>query len=203
MDFLLNPNVAYLLLVAASLLAVFAVITPGTGIFEVAALVALVLAGWQVYNLPINAWALAVLLLGVFPFLLAVRRTRRMVNLAISALALVVGSAFLFRGEVWWQPAVHPALVLVTSLSAGGLFWLMVTKVLDAESVVPAHDLSGLVGQIGEARTEIHEEGSAYVKGEMWTARSEEPIPVGALVRVIGREGLLLDVEMIEAPEEA
>lgn len=121
-DFFLDPNIAYLFLVAGFSLAIMAILTPGTGLFEIGALFALLLAGWGVYNLPVNYWALAVLLLGVIPFILAVRRSGRMLFLVIALLALVFGSAYLFRGEMWWQPAVNPILALVVSLLMGGFF---------------------------------------------------------------------------------
>jgi membrane-bound ClpP family serine protease len=50
MDFLLDPNVAYLFLLAGVLLGLMAVVTPGTGIFELGAFFCLVLAGYAVYN---------------------------------------------------------------------------------------------------------------------------------------------------------
>ena len=37
MDFLLDPNVAYLLLLGGLMLAMMALVTPGTGIFEIGA----------------------------------------------------------------------------------------------------------------------------------------------------------------------
>ena len=43
--------------------------------------------------------------------------------------------------------------------------------------VRPVHDLSGLIGQKGEAKTAIEEEGSVQVAGELWSARSEKPVP--------------------------
>src|SRR4030065_2623333 len=104
-ELLLNPNVAYLLLVSGFMLAILALLSPGTGLLEVGSLFVLVLAGWGIYNSEINLWALGLLLLGVFPFLLAVRKSGQMWLLAISVLALVVGSAFLFRGE-GLQPVV-------------------------------------------------------------------------------------------------
>src|SRR3972149_8430146 len=96
---LLNPNVAYLLLVGGALLAILALLNPGTGLLEVAALILLVLAGWGIYSLPINLGAFGLLLLGVLPFLFAFRRSGRMVYLGVSIAALVVGSIFLFQGE--------------------------------------------------------------------------------------------------------
>ena len=193
-DILLNPNVAYLLLVAGFTFATLSLLAPGTGLLEIGALFALLLAGWGIYNLPVNFWALGVLLLGVFPFLLAVRRSGRLTFLGISILALVVGSAFLFRGE-GWRPAVDPVLALLVSVLVTGFFWVVVQKTLEAERARPTHDLDALVGSLGEAKTEVHMEGTVQVAGELWTARSEEPIPDGARIRVIGREGLILDVK--------
>jgi membrane-bound ClpP family serine protease len=60
---------------------------------------------------------------------------------------------------------------------------------------MPSHSLEGLVGQIGEAKTRVYEEGSVQVNGELWSARSEESIPAGSAIRVIRREGFVLFVE--------
>ncbi len=194
-DFLLNPNLAYLLLVGGFSMALLAILTPGTGFLEIGAIFALLLAGWGVYNLPINYWALGVLILGVIPFIFAVRKSRRMVFLAISILALIVGSVFLFRGEIWWKPIVNPVLASVVSLLAGGFFWIVVQKTLEAGDAPLAHDLGPLIGAVGEAKSDIHHEGSVQVSGELWSAYSEKPISEGALVKVIKREGFILQVE--------
>jgi membrane-bound serine protease (ClpP class) len=183
-EFLLNPNFAYLLIVAGFLLTVFAVITPGTGIFELGALFILLFVGWQIYNIPINLWALILLGLGIVPFILALRRQREALNLGLTALAFVIGSAFIFRSDDWWRPVVHPVLAVVVSILAGGFFWLMTTKVLEARAKDVAHDLEGLIGAIGEARTAVHAEGSV-----------DKPIKVGARVKVLSREGFSLHVE--------
>jgi membrane-bound serine protease (ClpP class) len=201
-DLLLDPNVAYLFVVTGFSLAIMAVLTPGTGIFEIGALFSLLLAGWGVYNLPINYWALIVLLLGVFPFLLAVRRFGRLYYLVASVVALVIGSVYLFEGETWWLPAVDPILAFVVSALLGGFFWIVSAKTLEAELVPPSHDLGKLVGSLGEAKTDIHTHGSVQARGELWSAWSEEPIPEGALVRIIQRDGFLLKVETEEVPEE-
>lgn len=201
LDILLNPNVAYLFLVGGFLLAVLALLAPGTGVLEVGALFALILAGWAVYNVPINLWALIVLLLGVLPFILAVRRTGNLIFLVISIIAMVVGSAFLFQGQ-GLQPAVNPVLAIVVSSLTGGFFWVVTRKVLEAEQTRPSHDLEALIGRIGEAKTDIHDEGTVQVAGELWTAHSDEPISEGAHVRVLGREGFVLQVEPLEPAKE-
>lgn len=201
-DILLNPNFAYLFLTAGLTLAMFGLVTPGTGVLELGALFSLLLAGWGVYNLPVNYWALVVLLIGVIPFMLALRKTRNKIYLAISTFSLAVGSAFFFQGNTWYSLAINPALAIVTSILVGGLFWIAVSNILDAELATPSHDLGGLIGMIGEAKSDIHDEGSVQVHGELWTAQSDEFIPQFSVIRVVDRKGFVLKVEQVESPPE-
>ena len=198
MAFLLDPNFAYLMIVIGFLLTVFALLTPGTGLFEVGAFVVLGFAAWRIIELDVNIWALILLALGIVPFVLAIRGKQRTLYLALTLVAFVLGSAFLFRAEEWWRPAVNPAVAVLVSISAGGFFWLMATKILEASDAIPAFDLGGLIGAEGETRTDVHLEGSVYVGGEMWTAESDKPIPAGTRVKVKSRQGFILHVEEIK-----
>jgi membrane-bound serine protease (ClpP class) len=63
--------------------------------------------------------------------------------------------------------------------------------------------LASLIGQEGEARTEIGSEGSVYVNGELWSARSNQLLSAGTRVRVLERQGLVLTVEPVETSREA
>jgi membrane-bound serine protease (ClpP class) len=200
MDFLSNPNVVYLLLAGGLIIAVLALAAPGTGLLELGALAALLLAGFSIYiySIPINAWAVVLLLVGLVLFFVSVRKTRSWPFLMISILALVVGSAYLFSSEVWYQPGVNPILAAVVSIFSGLFFWVAARKVMEADRVPPRHEMEALIGMIGEAKSDIHAEGSVLAAGELWSARSAQPIPVGSRVRVIGREGFTLQVERVE-----
>jgi len=200
MDILLNPNVAYLFLAGGVLLALLAVLVPGSGILEIAALIGLVLAGYAALNIPINYWALVVLFLGVVVFVLSVRKAKSLLMLGVSIALLVIGSVYLFAAEPWWMPAVNPFLALAVSGLSAGFFWIAATKYLEAERKRPAHDLKSLIGQVGEARTDVFGEGSVQVAGEMWSARSRALIPNGSTVRVVERDGFILLVEQVEPP---
>lgn len=193
--FLLNPNTAYLALMMGLFLSILAILTPGTGLLEIGALFVLLLAGWEVYNLPINLWSLGLLVVSLVCFALALQKKDRYLLLGVSILAMVIGSTFLFRNESGWQPAVHPLLAGVVSISMIGFMWIAGRRVIEARLTQPAHDLASLLGAIGEAKTEIHAEGSVQVAGELWSARSQERIPSGSEIRVTGREGFILDVE--------
>ncbi len=194
MDFLLEPNIAYLILLSGVLLALLAIVTPGTGLFEIGAFFCLLLAGYAVYNLSFNWWALVILLLSIVPFFYAVQKPKREIYLGISILLLVIGSVFLFAMD-GWKPAVNPFVALVTSSLLAAFLWVVVRKTVQAAGVRPVHDLETLMGLSGEARSTIHEDGSVYVSGEMWSARSDSIIPAGSTIRVVRREGFILVVE--------
>lgn len=199
MSILLDPNVAYLLIVAGFLLTVFAIVTPGTGLFEAGAFILLGLAAWRVIELEVNIWALIVLALGLVPFIFSLRKKNRTLYLVLTLAAMVIGSAFLFRADEWWQPAVNPILAVITSILAGGLIWVMTEKMVEAENKPLSHSLATLIGAVGEARTDVNIEGSVYVHGELWTATSDTPIAAGSRIIVLNREGFILHVQ--ELPE--
>lgn len=196
MDFLLDPNVAYLVLMVGILLTLFAIVTPGTGLLEIGAFFALAMAGYavlQLYN-SFNLWAVILIVLSIVPFLLAARRPKREFLLAISLLGFALGSVFLFTGENW-IPEVNPVLATVTTILVTGFLWIAVRKAIQAAQKRPSHDLDALIGKQGDARTEVREEGSVQVNGELWSARSEHSIPAGSHIRVVKRDGFILLVE--------
>ena len=196
MDFLLEPNIAYLILLGGILLSLMAIVTPGTGLFEVGAFFCLALAGYAVYNLSFNWWAIVLLVLSVVPFIYSIQKPKRELYLGLSITLLVLGSVFLFAVD-GWKPAVNPFVALVTSGLISTFLWIVVRKTVQVDSARPTHDLELLMGLTGEARSNIYEEGSVYVAGEMWSARSNEHIPAGSSIRVVRREGFILVVEKI------
>src|SRR5688572_18876062 len=194
MDFLLDPNIAYLFLLGAVLLALLSVATPGTGLLEVGAFFCIALAGYAIYNLSFNWWALVVVALSVVPFVYALQKPKRELFLGLSILMIVVGSIFIFP-RASGQPAVNPGVAAIATLLVAGFLWIAVRKSVEASYKRPAHDLEALAGQTGEARTKVREDGSVFVSGEMWSAKSDNAIAAGSPIRVVRREGFVLVVE--------
>jgi|WetSurSiteA1Bulk_404760.scaffolds.fasta_scaffold20330_3 membrane-bound serine protease (ClpP class) len=197
MDFLIDPNIAYLALVIGFALAIMAMTAPGTGILEVLAFALLIFAGFEIANQPFNLWALILLVVGVVPFIYAVRKSGKWYYLLAATLAFIIGSVFLFSSDVWWQPVVNPILATIVSILIVGFFWIVVRKGMEALRRQPSNtkDLTKLTGV---ARTEIHHEGSVYVGGEEWSAHSKKPIAANTQVKVISKQGFILEVEEIK-----
>lgn len=201
----LLPNLLYLILVAGLWLAALSVASPGSGFYELLALLALVAAGVGASVVPMNAWALAPIALGMVVFVISIYgvtiwKVRQGMWLVLSALLLTVGSAFLFRSE-GGGPAVNPVLAFVTAIGSVSFFWVVVRSVWAAQQAEPTFDPTHVIGQLGEARTSIDPIGSAYVGGELWTVRSNDPIPQGSVVRVVKRDGLVLIVSPEGQPQ--
>lgn len=197
MEILYNPNIAYVLLVAGFVLALLAIVAPGTGMLEVGAFFLLALAGFATYQIGFNLWALIILILSLIPFVYAIRKPKREWALALSILGVIAGSLYLFPSE-GFLPAVNPILAALVSLLVAGFLWWTIRKVVTAHHARPLQDLKNLIGQIGEAKTRVQEEGSVQMDGELWSARSDKPIPAGSRVRVVSREGFVLIVTLDE-----
>jgi membrane-bound serine protease (ClpP class) len=200
MQIFLDPNVGYVLLVGGLVLAILALFAPGSGIIELGALGAIVLAGYILVSLPVNGWAIAVLVVGVLPFVLALRFThgrRSMLFLGVAIVALIVGSIFAFR-NAQGGPAVNPWLAVVISGGSAYFLWFIARKSLEAAQRTPTHNLDHLVGMIGTTHTDIRPEGSVYVDGEEWSAFSQDYIPTGTRVRVLSRKKMVLTVEKVK-----
>jgi len=196
MNFLLDPNIAYVLVVGCVLLALVAIVVPGTGMPEVTLAFCLVLTGYVVAMLGINLWALAVLALSIVPFLLSLRAGRgRLALVVLSILLLIGGSLFLFV-DARGLPAVNPLLAVLVSLASALSIWFGAERAMVAMRKAPVIDPDALVGRSGEARTAIRgQEGTVQAGGELWSARSEKLIEAGSAVRVLRREGFVLIVE--------
>jgi membrane-bound serine protease (ClpP class) len=194
MQILLNPNIAYLTSVLALLAILAAIVAPGTGLIELLALLLIGASAYMVYNIGMNLWALIILLLSVIPFFIAIRSKNSLPYLITSIVMVIGGSLFLFTGS-GLKPLVDPFLVIGVSALAGTFIWFAAKKSIQAQQAKKHHNIDDLVGQVGEARTDILQEGSILINSELWSARSQDAIPAGEHVRVVKRDGFVLVVE--------
>ncbi len=204
MNTFLSPTLAYIVLMLSIFVSLLAILSPGTGILEIGAMVSWFFTAYAVYQLGITPWALLLLFLSVVPFLISLRQTgrKRSLFLLSALLGMVTGSVFLFPNaeRSFWPPGVN--LWVASSLSTLFILgiWFAAQKIYQAVVQRPVHSLEALIGQVGETRTRVYHEGTVQLQGELWSARSQRPIPAGRKVRVIAREGFVLIVEEIAEP---
>jgi membrane-bound serine protease (ClpP class) len=204
MNIFVNANIAYILLIFGSIFVMLALVTPGTHLLEGGALLLLAAAGYEIFQLGFNVWALIVLIFALVLFTYAVygrKRPRFDWALVLSIVMLIVGSLYIFPGK-GWLPAVNPILAIVISVITAIFLWNAVRKGVQALHARPLQDLKNLIDQVGQAKTEIFEAGSVQVSGELWSARSDKPISAGSRIRVVSREGFILVVERYDQPKK-
>ena len=197
MEFLLNPDIAFIFLGAALLMTIFALLAPGSGVLEIIALVLLFAVGYSVANLPVNVWALALLSIGIVSVVMTFRRARQWYFIAGSILLLTIGLVFVYRGKVSVL-GVNPLLAVIGAAGIGGFVWIIGNNISKTFHQKPYSDLNSMAGMVGRATTDISTDGSVHVDGESWSATSDEPIPAGSQIEVIRRDGLVLKVEVVK-----
>ena len=158
MELLIDPNVAYVILVIGFVMGVLALFAPGSGVLEIGALLAMAFAGYAMAVLPINIWALILIVVSVILFIFAVRKHKHWVYLVPSIIAIIVGTIFLYRKESG-APAIDPFVATFMSIITVLFLWFITRKGVEALQLRPAQDLSALIGQIGVARSDIRQSG--------------------------------------------
>ncbi len=193
-----NPNIAYILLMLGLAGLYFELSHPGAILPGVVGAVCLILAFYAMHLLPVNyAGVLLILLSGVLFFLEIKITSYGLLGLA-GLVSLVLGSLMLFGRN---PEALRVSYqVLLPVLVTIGAFFCVVTY-LAAKAVwrKPTTGPEGLVGEKGEAITDLGPEGGqVFVHGEIWQAVSSEKIPEGSKVVVEAVEGLKLRVRRLD-----
>jgi membrane-bound serine protease (ClpP class) len=90
---------------------------------------------------------------------------------------------------------VSYSLMVPTIVFTGGFFVLIAGLAYRAYRVRPKGGTDGLMGEVGLVKEFIDPEGLVFVHGEYWQAKSGEKLEPGKKVKVVGVEGLVLQVE--------
>jgi membrane-bound serine protease (ClpP class) len=193
-----SPSVAYFLLMAGMLLIVFEFFTVGIGLAGGAGALFVVLAAFGLAVLPTRPIGLGLLVLGMVGFGVDVQTGAPRVWTGIGAVSLVAGSWLLYDG------VALPLVAAVLTLLGAALFMLAaMPSVVRARFSTPTIGRESMVGEEGEATAALHPEGMVRVREALWRARTNRATPIaeGDRVRVVGVEGLVLQVEPAGAAE--
>src|SRR5438128_5738756 len=190
---LTDPTIAALLIIVAGYGIITELSNPGLILPGVVGGIAAVLAIVSLANLPVNIAAALLMLLALLLFIADLKAPTHGFLSVGGVFALLLGMAFLINtGPIGLgvNPIVSIALAAVTL----GFFAFFIRKVLAARRQPAFVGGDSLVGALGEAREELAPEGLVFVSGALWKAKAASPIPAGTAVRVVGRDGLELQV---------
>lgn len=196
----LDPNVVYVLLVAALWAVVTAVLLPGTGLIEVIALGGIGASILLLAQLPTNWLPVILIVLGVMMFLVLPLADYRFLGVGLLGLTLqAIGGWTLFFGSTLVSPVIIGVSVIVSLV----YYRFALVPALQTQRGKPQMlEDQSLIGLRGRVQAIIDPVGTVYVSGESWTARRgddlKDAIGIGAEVIVREREGLTLYVEPIK-----
>jgi membrane-bound serine protease (ClpP class) len=196
MNLMVDSNFAFVLLAISFTMTIFALLAPGTGILEVISVILLTLVGFTLTNLPVNSWAILLLLGGIVSVILTLKRSDSKYLLAISIILLLAGMLTIFKAPRRML-AVDPLLALIVSGGMAAFIWIIGKNISQASRQHVHRNFENLIGQTGRAVTDISTDGSVYVGGENWSAVSDHPLKKGSEVVIRERNGLILKVEQV------
>ncbi len=194
---LMDPNIAFLLLVLGGLALMAEFNHPGAVIPGVTGVISILLALFALNLLPTRYAALALLLASFALFALEAKYATHGVLGIGGIICMVFGALFLVDGPIP-EMRVHLGTALAVSIPIGLIAVFLMTIVLRARRSRVTTGREGMIGEIGVARTALGPEGKVFVHGELWNATARAAIPEGTRVRVAGVDGLHLVVEPAE-----
>ncbi len=205
LGFLVNPDIAYILMVIGIFGVIFELTSPGAIAPGVAGGLALLLAFIGFGSLPTNIGGLVFIVLAVVLFIVDLKAPTHGFLTAGGVVAFVLGSILLF--PPWQAPAPSPlaglpaapvvhvsvAAIVVMTILVVGFFTFVLGKGISAQARKIAFGGESLVGSSAVSITALAPEGQVRMGGEQWSARVVQgSVAPGEKVDVVGREGLCL-----------
>jgi membrane-bound serine protease (ClpP class) len=152
-------------------------------------------------HLPVTGWALGLLFLSTFGFAVDVQAGHQGFWTGVGVVGLLAGSVKLFGGST----ALDVPLWLVALVFVGQIVFMIggMTVAVRNRFSIPTVGRDSMIGEVGEARTELNPDGVVTVRGAPWRARTGRgrPVPAGGSVRVVAVDRLVLEVEPGDAAE--
>jgi membrane-bound serine protease (ClpP class) len=204
LDTLIDPNIIVLLMSLGLLGITVEIFNPGLIFPGTIGALSLITGLFGLQVLPIS-WAGLMLMILAAGFFVADLFLPTHGALTLAGLASFVLGALMLFDPAGSAYQVSLWVVLAIAGTFVVLFAFAISKIIQARRAKPRTGTEELIGEIGVVRRALDPEGTVFVRGELWRARtSGERVPVGQAVRVeaVGDE-LLLDVSAVAEPAPA
>jgi membrane-bound serine protease (ClpP class) len=191
---LINPNLAFIFFYLGIILIIIELLHPGVSVPGILGTVLLVAAFLSFGVLPVQLGGVVLLVASAVFYLLELKHPGIGLPAVGGTICLVLGGLLLFNPA---EPDLHVSrwLLVVVPTLVVAFFAVVVQAALEARRQPPMIDVDQLYGEEGVAITDLAPRGEVRVDGERWSAEAaHDPISAGAVVRVVGRNGLKLVV---------
>ncbi len=194
-----NPNVAYILMLAGLYGLLLEFYNPGVGLPGVVGGISLLIALYAFQLLPISYAGLGLILLGIGLMVAEAMSPSFGIFGLGGAVSFAIGSVMLMDTEL---PAFQIALPVIAGFTAvtGGLCIFVLAMALRSRKSAVVSGTGMLIGSPAIAIESFSHSGKVKLKGEIWNARSDQPVEEGETVTIIAVHGLSLEVGKVDSP---
>ncbi len=200
LGWLVDPNIALLLLVGGALLIYLEFNTPGTIVPGSLGTLMVLLAIFGLNLLPIRYTAVLLLVAAMVLLILEAKFGGHGALAIAGIVCLTFGTLTLVAAPVP-EMGVSPWVAVAVSAGFGGITVFLVRLAVRARRMKARLGADALVGSAASAMEPLMPEGRVLVEGEIWRAVASEPVAAGAQLRVVGHEQFLLRVEPAEGSQ--
>jgi membrane-bound serine protease (ClpP class) len=214
LGYIVNPDLAYILLVLGILGVIFELTSPGAIAPGVVGALALLISCLSFGSLPTNVGGLLFIVLAVVLFIVDIKAPTHGILTAGGVVAFVLGSLLLFppwggaraagaggvggaqgAGTFAVSFSISPFLIAAMTILVVAFFVFVLAKGIGAQARKVTFGVETLAGSHAVALSDIGTDGFVRMGGEQWSAVAESgAIRAGDKVEVVGRDGLRLHV---------
>jgi membrane-bound serine protease (ClpP class) len=196
-DILSTPDIAFLLLSLGSLGILLEFYNPGLIFPGVAGVVCLMMGFVSFQILPFNYAGVVLLLLALGLFITEVYVTSYGLLTTGGVISFALGALLLFDTPDS-DVRVGYGVVIASTGAIALFFGYVLFYLIKAQNLKPLVGMEGIIGEEGNAVSDIGDTGKIYIMGEYWDAESDEPISKGDKIKVVEyKKGFKLKVQKV------
>ncbi len=194
LEVITDPTIAYGLLIFGVYGLILEFYNPGMVYPSVIGIICLLLGAYGLQMLPVNYAGLALIIVGIGMMVGEVFTPTVGILGFAGVVAFVVGSLILIDTQAAGY-GVPISVVAAFAATSAGLTMFTLGAAMRARHGKVKTGKEGMIGERGEALNDFDGHGRVFAFGEVWAARSVEPVAENATVRITGIDGLTLIVQ--------
>ncbi len=173
-----DPNIAFVFLVLGALGVYWELHAPGMVAPGILGVLLMCVGAYGLYQDSPTWYGLTLLALAALLLSIEMKYYTHMISGAAGTILLAFGAMALVQGP----HRITPALAIGTSVAFGIITVFLGFLGMRARKSKHLTGPESLIGEIGVSRTAIDPQGTVFVHGEYWQARSDHAIPAGQRV---------------------
>lgn len=208
-DFISRPNITFLFLTLGALLIFMEILIPGTIVSGVFGIMLLILAFLGLNNLPVNYFAVILLILSLVLIYIEFISAGFGIAGLLSIFSFLFGSILLFgNNRISFLPSntessiflgfnVNSWIIFIITLIFISFILFLIFDIRKSQTKKQQYNFD-ILNLIGITKSELNPKGFVYIKGEVWSAESYnlKNIPINTKIRVKSMDKLTLKVQI-------